>query len=219
MSSATCARFGPRSARRSRLSRSIPTRPTGGRCGRCSRTPPLSAIPFTSSAARTPRSTRSDASASGWPGANAARAPGARGRSSWKQQLYHARHRLLRGRERLSARDRRWLCTLFEHEPLIAEAWGLKEAFRAIYRSRDRRGAEVRLERFLTGCRLAAIPSFEAFAQGVRALARGTACLLRRAVDEWLRGRGDQQDQGDQTPGLRPTSFEGFRRRVLVACG
>jgi transposase len=168
MSSATCARFGPRSARRSRLSRSIPTRPTGGRCGRCSRTPPLSAIPFTSSAARTPRSTRSDASASGWPGANAARAPGARGRSSWKQQLYHARHRLLRGRERLSARDRRWLCTLFEHEPLIAEAWGLKEAFRAIYRSRDRRGAEVRLERFLTGCRLAAIPSFEAFAQGVR---------------------------------------------------
>jgi transposase len=38
-------------------------------------------------------------------------------------------------RERLSEGQRRQLCELFAHEPLIAEAWGLKEAFRAIYRA------------------------------------------------------------------------------------
>jgi transposase-like protein len=40
-------------------------------------------------------------------------------------ELYRARHRLLKASERLSGRERRRLCELFEHAPLIAEAWGL----------------------------------------------------------------------------------------------
>jgi transposase len=55
--------------------------------------------------------------------------------ASWRQDLYRVRHRLLKANERLTERERRRLIALFEREPVIAEAWGLKEAFRAIYRS------------------------------------------------------------------------------------
>jgi transposase len=49
------------------------------------------------------------------------------GKAGWRPDLFHARHRLLKARERLTERQRRQLCELFAHEPLIAEAWGLKE--------------------------------------------------------------------------------------------
>jgi len=58
--------------------------------------------------------------------------------AAWRPELYHARHRLLKAHEHLSERDRRRLSELFEREPLIAEAWGLKERFRQIYRAPDR---------------------------------------------------------------------------------
>ena len=86
----------------------------------------------------------------------------------WRAELFHARHRLLKARERLSERERRNLCELFQSEPLIAEAWGLKEAFRAVYQTRDRSEAERRLELFLAAVERAAIPSFSAFAKGVK---------------------------------------------------
>ncbi|MBV8937856.1 MAG: hypothetical protein JO095_18915 [Alphaproteobacteria bacterium] len=35
-------------------------------------------------------------------------------------------------------RQRRQLCELFEHEPLLPEAWGLKEALLSVYRSSNR---------------------------------------------------------------------------------
>ena len=57
----------------------------------------------------------------------------------WSQDLYRARHRLLKAHERLTERDPRRLCELFEREPLIAEAWALKEIFRSIYRARPAR--------------------------------------------------------------------------------
>ena len=88
--------------------------------------------------------------------------------ASWRPELYRARHRLLRADERLTERERRRLCALFEREPLIAEAWGLKEAFRAIYRAPDRPEAERRLERFLAAVERAQLPAFTAFADGVR---------------------------------------------------
>jgi transposase len=87
---------------------------------------------------------------------------------SWRQDLYRARHRLLKARERLSERERRRLCALFEREPLIAEARALKEAFRSIYRAPDRSEAERRLERFLAAVGRAQLPAFVAFAEGVQ---------------------------------------------------
>jgi transposase len=43
--------------------------------------------------------------------------------ASWRQDLYRARHRLLKARQRLTERERRRLIALFEREPTIAEAW------------------------------------------------------------------------------------------------
>jgi transposase len=80
----------------------------------------------------------------------------------------HGDFRLLKAHERLSFQERRWLCELFQAEPLLAEAWALNEAFRAIYRSTSRVEAEQRLERFLVAVDRAAMPSFSAFADGVR---------------------------------------------------
>src|SRR6266705_10762 len=67
----------------------------------------------------------------------------------FRPHLWHARRRLLKGRERLTEQQRRSLCELFQREPLLAEAWRLKERFRAIYRSHSRADAERRLELFL----------------------------------------------------------------------
>jgi hypothetical protein len=41
---------------------------------------------------------------------------------SWRPELYRARHRLLKARERLSSRERRRLTDLFAADPVIAEA-------------------------------------------------------------------------------------------------
>ena len=88
--------------------------------------------------------------------------------ASWRPELFRARHRLLKARERLSERERRRLAELFAREPLLAEAWGLKESFRAIYRAADRAEAERRLETFLAAVDRASLPAFGAFAKGIR---------------------------------------------------
>jgi len=102
--------------------------------------------------------------------ANARRPKGARRsgqHASWQPELFRARHRLLKARERLNDRERRRLGELFERDPIIAEAWGLKEAFRAVYRAADRPEAERRLDRFLAAVDRAQLPAFTAFANGV----------------------------------------------------
>jgi transposase len=97
----------------------------------------------------------------------------------WRQQLFRARHRLLKAPEGLGFQERRSVCERFDAEPLLAEAWALKEAFRAVYRSTSRSEAEQRLGRFLAAVERAAIPSSTAFAEGIRLWARRTARLLR----------------------------------------
>jgi transposase len=56
-------------------------------------------------------------------------------RDRWNPELYRVRHLLLKASERLTERERRRLCALFERDPILAEAWGLKETFRSIYRA------------------------------------------------------------------------------------
>jgi transposase len=71
-------------------------------------------------------------------------------------------------RERRSERERRRLAELFERDPIIAEAWGLKERFRDVYRADDRVEAQRRLEAFLAAVARAGLPAFEAVAKGIR---------------------------------------------------
>jgi transposase len=139
-------------------------------------------------------------------------------RSSWRSDLFGARHRLLKGRERLSERERRLLCELVAREPLIGAAWGLKEAFRAIYRAPGRPEAERRLERFLAAAEREAIWPFQAFAASV--------CSWREELLAYF----DEPTTNGYAEGVINKikvikrrayglpSFAGFRRRVLIAC-
>lgn len=152
--------------------------------------------------------------------AGSERGKGARraGRTIWKRQLYQARHALLRGRERLSERERMRLCELYACEPLIAEPWRLKEAFRSISRATNRSQAEERLERFLLACRLAAIPSFEAFAKGVRLWrAELLAYFDQPVTNSYAEGVINKIKTNKRRAHGLP-SFQGSRRRLLVAC-
>jgi transposase len=88
--------------------------------------------------------------------------------AAWRPELYRARHRLLKARERLGERERRRPSELFERDPIIAEARGLKERFRDVYRAGDRSEAERRLELFLAAVDRAGLPAFDAFAKGIR---------------------------------------------------
>jgi transposase len=139
--------------------------------------------------------------------------------ASWRPELYRSRHRLLRARERLTERDRRRLCELFEREPLLAEAWGLKEAFRAVYAARDRAEAAQRLEVFLAAVDRAQIPSFAAFAKGVRLWREEILAYFEEpTTNGYAEGVINKVKVIKRRAYGLPT-FEGFRERVLLACG
>lgn len=153
--------------------------------------------------------------------ARARRLKGARqgGKAGWRQDLFHARHRLLKAHERLSAKQRRQLCELFTHEPLIAEAWGLKEAFRSVYRAPSRDEAERRLDAFLAAVDRAQIPSFSAFADGIH---QWRSELLAYFDEPTTNGYAEGVINKVKVIKRRayglPT-FGGFRKRVVIACG
>ena len=139
--------------------------------------------------------------------------------ASWRPELYRARHRLLKASERLTERDRRRLCALFAQDPMLAEAWGLKEAFRAVYRASDRREAERRLDAFLAAADRAQLPAFQAFAAGVR---QWRSELLAYFDEPTTNGYAEGVINKVKVIKRRayglPT-FTGFRERVLLACG
>jgi transposase len=82
-----------------------------------------------------------------------------------RPELYELRHRLLKASERLSEHERRRLCDLFGRDPVLAEAWGLKERFRPIYGAAVRADAQQRLDGFLIAVEHAGLPAFDAFAK------------------------------------------------------
>jgi transposase len=139
--------------------------------------------------------------------------------TTWRPELYHARHRLLKARERLSSRDRARLAELFSCDPVIAEAWGLKEAFRRIYHAATREQAEQRLDAFLAAVDRAQLPAFDAFATGVR---QWRTELLAYFEEPTTNGYAEGVINKVKVIKRRayglPT-FQGFRKRIVIACG
>ncbi len=139
--------------------------------------------------------------------------------ATWHPELYRARHRLLRSGERLSAHDRALLCELFSKEPLIAEAWGLKEAFAGVYRARDLADAERRLDLFLAAVERSGLRSFEAFAKGVRAWRQELLAYFDEpTTNGYAEGVINKVKVIKRRAYGLPT-FADFRERVLLACG
>ncbi|MBV9003215.1 MAG: ISL3 family transposase [Solirubrobacterales bacterium] len=140
-------------------------------------------------------------------------------RNRWNPALHQARHRLLKASERLNERERRQLCALFERDPVLAEAWGLKETFRAIYRASSRPEAQQRLQRFLAAVDAARLPAFDAFAKG---LAQWQTELLayfdEPTTNDYAEGVISKVKVIKRRAYGLPT-FAGFRKRVVIACG
>jgi transposase len=138
--------------------------------------------------------------------------------ASWRQDLYRARHRLLKAHERLTERERRRLIALFEREPMIAEAWALKEAFRSIYRAPDRHEAERRLERFLAAVEHAQLPAFTAFADGVRLWRTELLAYFDEPTTNRYAEGVINKVKVIKRRAYGLPSFKAFRERVLLAC-
>jgi len=138
---------------------------------------------------------------------------------SWNPAFYRARHRLLKANERLTTRERRRLVELFEREPVLAEAWGLKEAFRAVYRAHGRAEAERRLEAFLTAVDRAGLPAFDAFAKGVRLWRHELLAYFDEPTTNGYAEGVINKVKVIKRRAYGVPTFEAFRDRVLLACG
>jgi transposase len=137
----------------------------------------------------------------------------------YRPELWRQRRRLLKARERLGEHERRRLCQLFAREPLLAEAWALKEGFRAVYRADDREEAGRRLAAFEAAVERAALPSFTAFARGLQPWrAELLAYFDQPTTNGYAEGVINKVKVIKRRAYGLP-SFESFRSRVLVACG
>jgi transposase len=102
---------------------------------------------------------------------------------------------------------------------VIAEAWGLKEAFRSIYRANDREEAVKRLDRFLAAAERAELPAFKAFADGIRLWREELLAYFDEpTTNGYAEGVINKVKVIKRRAYGLPT-FEGFRGRVLLACG
>jgi transposase len=137
----------------------------------------------------------------------------------WRPELYQARHRLLKASERLGTRERQRLCELFERDPVIAEAWGLKEAFRAIYRSHSRLEAEQRLDMFLRAVDHAGLPAFHTFVKGIRAWRRELLAYFDEPTTNGYAEGVINKVKVIKRRGYGIPTFTGFRKRIVIACG
>jgi transposase len=137
---------------------------------------------------------------------------------TWRPELYRARHRLLKARERLTERDRHRLSDLFNRDPITAEAWGLKEAFRSIYLAANREQATERLNAFLDAVDRSGLPAFEAFAKGVRQWQEELLAYFEEpTTNGYAEGVINKVKVINRRAYGLPT-FTGFRARVLLAC-
>ena len=137
----------------------------------------------------------------------------------FRPELWRSRRRLLKGAERLGERERRILCELFLAEPLLAEAWGLKERFRAIYRAHDRAEAERRLSAFEAAVDRAALPSFTAFAHGLRSWREDLLAYFDEPTTNGYAEGVINKIKVIKRRAYGLPSFHSFRARILVTCG
>jgi transposase len=122
-------------------------------------------------------------------------------------------------RERLSERERRRLAELFARAPLLAEAWGMKESFRAIYRAADRAEAERRQETFLAAVDRAGLPAFDAFAKGIRLWREQLPAYFDEPTTTGYAEGVINKVKVIKRRAYDIPTFNAFRQRVLLACG
>ena len=101
---------------------------------------------------------------------------------------------------------------------MIAEAWGLKEALRAVYAADDRAGAEQARARFLAAVERSGLRPFESYAKGI---APWRQEILAYHDDPASNGYAEGVINKVKVIKRRAyglPNFEGFPQRVLLAC-
>jgi transposase len=102
---------------------------------------------------------------------------------------------------------------------MIAEAWGLKQRFRDVYRASDRAEAEQRLELFLPAVDRAGLPAFDAFAKGIRIWQQELLAYFDEpTTNGYAEGVINKIKVIKRRAYAIPT-FTAFRQSVLLACG
>ena len=140
-------------------------------------------------------------------------------RATWNPRLYRARHLLLRGKERLTEPQRRRLCELFVHDPVIAEAWWLKESLRSVYAAGDRVEAARRLDRFFAAAARSGQQPFEAYVHGIGPWREEILAYFDQPASNGYAEGVINKVKVIKRRAYGLPSFEGFRERILVACG
>jgi transposase len=140
-------------------------------------------------------------------------------RATWNPRLYRARHLLLRGKERLSESQRRRLFELFAHDPVIAEAWWLKELLRAVYAAGDRAEATLRLDRFFDAVAHSGHQPFEAYVNGIGPWREEILAYFDQPASNGYAEGVINKVKVIKRRAYGIPSFESFRERVLLACG
>jgi transposase len=140
-------------------------------------------------------------------------------RATWNPRLYRARHLLLRAKERLTEPQRRRLCELFAQDPVIAEAWWLKELLRSVYAATGREQATRRLDRFFAAVARSGHQPFEAYANGIGPWREEILAYFDQPASNGYAEGVINKVKVIKRRAYGLPSFEGFRERVLVACG
>jgi transposase len=140
-------------------------------------------------------------------------------RATWSPRLYRSRHLLLRAKERLTESQRRRLCELFAADPVIAEAWWLKELLRSVYAAGGRAEADRRLDRFLAAVARSAHQPFEAYVNGIAPWREEILAYFDQPASNGYAEGVINKVKVIKRRAYGLPSFEGFRERVLIACG
>jgi transposase len=140
-------------------------------------------------------------------------------RASWNPRLYRARHLLLRAKERLTAAQRRRLCELFAQDPVIAEAWWLKELLRSVYGATERAEATQRLDRFFAAVLRSSLQPFEAYVKGIGPWREEILAYFDQPASNGYAEGVINKVKVIKRRAYGLPRFESFRERVLVACG
>lgn len=140
-------------------------------------------------------------------------------RAGWRAELFYARHRLLKARERLTAPEHTALCQPFQAEPLVAEALGLREAFRVVCRgpaaSRPNAGWSASWPPSTGPPFAPSAPSPKASANGATNRPPPSTSRSARAYAEGVINKVKAIKQQAR----RLPSLHSFRQRILAACG
>jgi transposase len=139
--------------------------------------------------------------------------------ATWNPRLYRARHLLLRAKERLTEPQRARLCELFAHDPVIAEAWWLKELLRSVYAAEGRVEAAGRLDRFFAAVQRSGHQPFEAYVNGIEPWREEILAYFDQPASNGYAEGVINKVKVIKRRAYGLPSFEGFRERVLVACG